>query len=159
MGFASVARRIRRHVRLRAEQSPYISKPVIEALEPQIRDWEPRLALDGGDDGLDCYRQIASQCGALLKADGFLCSGTGRGTIRRRAVAIRSEGWNVEPPVHDLAGIERVLVATFNRMNTLLDDTTVSLIRGVWPRDLSDGNDLRLWAGIATDAAAVARLY
>jgi release factor glutamine methyltransferase len=94
---------------------PYISKPVIEALEPQIRDWEPRLALDGGDDGLDCYRQIASQCGALLKADGFLAVELGAGQFDVVRSLFRSEGWNVEPPVHDLAGIERVLVATFNR--------------------------------------------
>jgi release factor glutamine methyltransferase len=93
---------------------PYISKPDIETLEPQIRDWEPRLALDGGDDGLDCYRQIASQCGALLKPDGFLAVELGAGQFAAVESLFHSEGWVVEASIRDFADIERVLVATLN---------------------------------------------
>jgi release factor glutamine methyltransferase len=78
---------------------PYISKPDIEALEPHIRDWEPRLALDGGDDGLDCYRQIAAQCGALLKPNGFLAMELGAGQFASVQSIFADEAWTVEPPV------------------------------------------------------------
>ena len=52
---------------LRAEQRfdlivsnpPYIPTAEIQTLEPEVRDYEPRLALDGGADGLDFYRRIA----------------------------------------------------------------------------------------------------
>ncbi|HEX8237875.1 MAG TPA: peptide chain release factor N(5)-glutamine methyltransferase [Abditibacteriaceae bacterium] len=94
---------------------PYISRADIQTLEPQIRDWEPRLALDGGDDGLDCYRQIASQCGTLLKPDGFLAVELGAGQFAAVQTIFESESWKVEPAVHDLAGIERVLVATLKQ--------------------------------------------
>jgi release factor glutamine methyltransferase len=91
---------------------PYIAKLDIETLEPQIRDWEPRLALDGGEDGLDCYRQIASQCGALLKPSGFLAVELGAGQFAAVQSIFEEESWMVAPPVLDLAGIERVLLAT-----------------------------------------------
>ena len=51
---------------------PYIESEVIEGLEPEVKDHEPRLALDGGTDGLNFYRKIAQEAAAYLKKDGVL---------------------------------------------------------------------------------------
>lgn len=49
---------------------PYIASDVIETLEPEVRDHEPRLALEGGADGLDHYRRLAPQILRVLKPGG-----------------------------------------------------------------------------------------
>lgn len=51
---------------------PYVSAAEYEALERNVKDYEPRTALYGGDDGLDLYRRIAEQVGRFLDADGAL---------------------------------------------------------------------------------------
>lgn len=51
---------------------PYIESEVIEGLEPEVKDHEPRLALDGGTDGLNFYRKIAQEAAVYLKKDGVL---------------------------------------------------------------------------------------
>ncbi len=91
---------------------PYISQLEIETLPSQIRDWEPRLALDGGIDGLDCYRDIAASCKRLLKLGGFLMLELGANQFAGVRLIFINAGWNVETPIRDLAGVERVLVAT-----------------------------------------------
>lgn len=50
---------------------PYIATNVIETLEPEVRDHEPRLALDGGADGLDAYRILAPEILRVLKPGGM----------------------------------------------------------------------------------------
>ena len=91
---------------------PYISPSDIEELPTQIKDFEPRLALDGGDDGLNCYRQIAAQCGTLLTADGFLLAELGAGQFADVRAIFESNGWEVGDAIADFAGHERVLRAT-----------------------------------------------
>jgi release factor glutamine methyltransferase len=49
---------------------PYIPSAVIATLEPEVRDHDPRIALDGGADGLDTYRRLACEAGAFLRPDG-----------------------------------------------------------------------------------------
>lgn len=51
---------------------PYIPSAQIATLPPEVRDFEPRVALDGGPDGLALHRKLAAQAGAFLKADGRL---------------------------------------------------------------------------------------
>jgi release factor glutamine methyltransferase len=51
---------------------PYISHPEMEKLEPNVKNHEPHLALNGGPDGLDIYRRIAGEVGTYLKKDGLL---------------------------------------------------------------------------------------
>jgi len=90
---------------------PYIAHDEIENLQREVRDFEPRLALDGGEDGLDCYRQLASQCGVLLKPNGaFLCE-LGMGQFEDAREIFESHNWRVENPILDFAGIARVLIA------------------------------------------------
>jgi len=51
---------------------PYIRSDVIPALEPEVRDFDPPAALDGGPDGLDAYRAIAAGAGDFLEKDGMI---------------------------------------------------------------------------------------
>jgi release factor glutamine methyltransferase len=51
---------------------PYIAQPDLSTLQPEVRDWEPRLALDGGRDGLDFYRCLLQDCPRLLRPRGWL---------------------------------------------------------------------------------------
>lgn len=51
---------------------PYIEKAVIETLQTEVKDYEPRLALDGGEDGLVFYRRISETAHNFLKKDGLL---------------------------------------------------------------------------------------
>lgn len=90
---------------------PYIAPRDIENLPPQIKNFEPRTALNGGEDGLECYRQLAAQCGALLKPHGFLACELGAGQFQRARKIFEERCWRVHEPLRDFAGIERVLVA------------------------------------------------
>src|SRR5699024_4718605 len=49
---------------------PYIPSETIGGLEPEVREFEPRLALDGSADGLLFYRRLAGECGAFLNPGG-----------------------------------------------------------------------------------------
>ena len=58
---------------------PYIPTAEIETLEPEVREHEPRLALDGGPDGLDAYRRLAPEILRVLKPGGFFAVEIGIG--------------------------------------------------------------------------------
>lgn len=90
---------------------PYIAAAEIERLEPGVRDFEPRAALDGGADGLDPYRAIAREGRSVLAAGGFVALEIGAGQFGEISAIFRAQGWQVEAPRLDLAGTERVLVA------------------------------------------------
>jgi release factor glutamine methyltransferase len=51
---------------------PYVSRSEYEKLDAKVKNYEPKLALDGGPDGLDIYRRIAADVGSHLKKDGAL---------------------------------------------------------------------------------------
>lgn len=51
---------------------PYIPRAEISYLMPEVRDYEPHLALDGGEEGLDFYRRLAASAALYLKEDGWL---------------------------------------------------------------------------------------
>jgi len=58
---------------------PYITKEEMKSLQRSVRDYEPHMALDGGEDGLDFYRSIAVNYASALKPGGFLCFEFGLG--------------------------------------------------------------------------------
>lgn len=90
---------------------PYIAAQELETLQPQIRDYEPRIALTPGEDGLKAYRQIAEQCGVLLRSGGVLLCELGIGQFDSAREIFEKEGWRADEPIFDYAGIERVLLA------------------------------------------------
>ena len=91
---------------------PYIETGAIENLQPEVRDNEPHLALDGGRDGLDSYRSIATQAGDLLKSDGLLIVEVGDGDQSAHVGHLidESESMHLLETRPDLNQIPRVVV-------------------------------------------------
>ena len=89
---------------------PYIASADIDALSPEVRH-DPRRALDGGVDGLDCYRIIAGQVLRLLKPNGDLVVELGIGQEPAVATLFRAAGLTPSPARADLSGIPRALHA------------------------------------------------
>jgi release factor glutamine methyltransferase len=90
---------------------PYIASHEIDALAPDVRDFDPRGALDGGSDGLRFYRSIAAAAPALLAADGALIVELGVGQSQAVGALFAAGGLVPLPPRPDLGGIARALVA------------------------------------------------
>ena len=92
---------------------PYIPSAAVDALERSVRDFEPRLALDGGPDGMVVLRDIAEQA-AMALADGgrlFLELDAESGQAPKMAVLLRDLGFEAVAAHHDYAGRERFLSA------------------------------------------------
>ena len=89
---------------------PYIPTEEIRSLQPEVRDWEPRTALDGGVDGLDWYRRISKEAPAFLANNGkmMLEFGDGQGEAIRGIFA--AEKWIVEALVEDYTRRPRIVV-------------------------------------------------
>ncbi len=85
------------HFDLIVSNPPYIARGAIAALDPEVRDYDPRLALDGGADGLDAYRAIAGSALTLLAPGRPADRGTGRRAGRARIGLVR--GRRVENPL------------------------------------------------------------
>jgi release factor glutamine methyltransferase len=92
---------------------PYIAHGDIAALAPEVRDYDPALALDGGIEGLDIYRAIAGQARRLLAPGGRLIVELGAGQEPAVAALMTAAGLTAGQARHDLAGIPRALGATF----------------------------------------------
>jgi release factor glutamine methyltransferase len=91
---------------------PYIPTPDIAALAPDVRDHDPRAALDGGPDGLSSYRMIAADAGRLLAPGGWLAVEVGLGQSEAVCDLLAAGGLAIEgPPRPDLAGVPRVVTA------------------------------------------------
>ena len=92
---------------------PYISSADIPALAPEVRDHDPLIALDGGEDGLAAYRAIVSDALRLLVPRGRLVVELGQGQADSVSALVRAAGLSIETPIRrDLAGINRALCAT-----------------------------------------------
>ncbi len=90
---------------------PYIASGDIAALQPEVRNFDPRPALDGGTDGLDGYRAIAAGAPALLRTGGLLVVELGAGQAQSAAAMFAGAGLEPLPPRNDLKGLPRALVA------------------------------------------------
>ena len=91
---------------------PYIASGDIAALAPDVRDFDPHLALDGGTDGLHFYRAIAAAAPALLTPGGVLVVELGIGQAEPVAQLFAAAGLAPSPPHPDLNGTPRALVAS-----------------------------------------------
>lgn len=90
---------------------PYIRSSDIAALDRDVRDHDPHLALDGGTDGLDAYRAIIPQAAALLGAGGVLIVETGHDQSTPVSDLMRAAKLTLpRPPVADLGGIHRAVM-------------------------------------------------
>jgi len=89
---------------------PYVASGDIAGLAPEVRDFDPRLALDGGPDGLDYYRAIAAIAPALLAPGGALAVELGGGQAERVATLFAGAGLAPAAPRPDLNGVPRALL-------------------------------------------------
>lgn len=91
---------------------PYIPAADIAGLQTEVRDFEPRTALDGGTDGLDPYRRMLAQLPLLAAAPRVVGFELGQGQAREVAAWMEAAGhWDTVYIVSDLAGIERHVMA------------------------------------------------
>ena len=90
---------------------PYIASAEIETLEPEVRDFDPRAALDGGADGLDFYWRLAKEAAAFLKPAGKIMLEFGDGQADAIKMIFESEKWIVEAVQEDYSHRSRILVA------------------------------------------------
>src|SRR5208283_3449825 len=90
---------------------PYIPTARIDTLEAEVRDHEPRSALDGGVDGQDFYRRIAAEAGARLRPAGcVMVELDDEGAAATREIFQRAR-WMVEGVEKDYNGRQRILIA------------------------------------------------
>lgn len=89
---------------------PYIKTDIIAELEPDVRIFDPDLALDGGTDGLDAYREIANGAAAFLSDDGVI--GLEIGYDQKQAVTdlFLTQGYTLIESVTDYGGNDRALI-------------------------------------------------
>ncbi len=90
---------------------PYIEAEAIAGLDPEVRLHDPHLALDGGPDGLQAYRDIASTAALHLARGGILAFELGAGQLTAVESILRSSGLNPIGSRRDLAGHDRVVLA------------------------------------------------
>ena len=90
---------------------PYVTRAEMQELEPSVRDFEPHLALDGGEDGLDFYRAIVRNYGGLVKPGGSLCFEFGMGQETAVCAILQEAGFSVPELRRDWRGVIRAVAA------------------------------------------------
>ena len=91
---------------------PYVDPLALATLQPEVRDYEPHLALDGGAGGVEIYRRLAAGAGACLKAGGWLLLeiGAEQGEYLQALFAQQGD-WEGVAVFPDYAGLPRILQA------------------------------------------------
>lgn len=92
---------------------PYIASAEVEKLMPEVRDHEPRMALDGTEDGLYFYRRIIEEAGKYLVSSGMLFFEIGYDQGQAVSELMRTEGYCEVQVVQDYAGLDRVVFGTY----------------------------------------------
>ncbi len=90
---------------------PYIPTAEIAALDPEVRDHDPRLALDGGVDGLDFYRRLARESQPWLAPRGWLLAEFGDGQGAAIGALFDGANWSSVTTEPDLSGRDRIVIA------------------------------------------------
>lgn len=94
---------------------PYIPAADIEGLMEEVRVHDPRIALDGKEDGLFFYRRIVKESIGYIKKSGWLLFETGCGQAEAVSAMMREQGYTGVSVKKDLAGLDRVVYGMYNR--------------------------------------------
>ncbi len=97
--------------RLIVSNPPYVARGEIDQLQPEVRVHDPRLALDGGEDGLDAYREIAALAGARMAPGAALVLEVGAGQADAVAALLSGAGLCPVETRTDLSGTPRAVTA------------------------------------------------
>ncbi len=108
-GFAALPKDAR--FNLIVSNPPYIPSEEIGSLEPEVRDFDPLLALDGGPDGLGYYRRLAAEAGPFLLPEGNLMVEFGDGQAPAISQIFENQKWIVETIAADYTHRPRILIA------------------------------------------------
>ncbi len=96
---------------------PYIADAEIETLAPEVRDYDPRRALSGGADGLDCYRDLARLLPGFMTPEGAVFLEIGAGQAKDVKDILAGAGFHVLQVISDIAGHDRCIVAHRGELN------------------------------------------
>lgn len=88
---------------------PYIERKVIPTLMEEVREYDPYIALDGGEDGLDFYRRIIGGAQDYLKRGGQILMEIGSGQAQAVSELLREAGFKEIDICRDFAGLDRVV--------------------------------------------------
>lgn len=88
---------------------PYIPTGEIERLMPEVRDFEPRIALDGSEDGLEFYRRILEEGKSFLNPRGYLLFEIGYNQGEAVSAMMKAAGFGQVRVIRDLSGLNRVV--------------------------------------------------
>jgi release factor glutamine methyltransferase len=91
---------------------PYIASGQIETLQPEVRLFDPKAALDGGWDGLECYRAIASQAARRLSPEGLVLLEIGSNQAETVSRIFSRAGFQRVEVQKDLSGLDRLVLAS-----------------------------------------------
>ncbi len=89
---------------------PYIPTGVIPTLDPEVAVFEPKLALDGGDDGFSCYRKIMKKLPKIMAKNGFAAFELGMGQQKELTNIAEENGLEAVGVRNDLSGIARCII-------------------------------------------------
>jgi release factor glutamine methyltransferase len=92
---------------------PYIRTEVVASLAPEVRDHDPALALDGGEDGLDAYRIIAANAAGHLAKGGIVGVEIGYDQLQVVGHVFEENGFRIIDRIRDLGGNDRAIVFSF----------------------------------------------
>ena len=90
---------------------PYIPTGEIASLQPEVRDYDPCAALDGGPEGLDFYRRLAREAPPFLRPGGRLMLEFGDGQAESLRGILREQKWVVEAVEADYSHRQRIMIA------------------------------------------------
>lgn len=90
---------------------PYIPNAEIATLQPEVRDFDPHAALDGGADGLEFYRRLAMETMGYLQTGGRIMLELGDGQAEAVTAIFKAQAWVVESVLADYASQPRILIA------------------------------------------------
>ncbi len=88
---------------------PYIERAIIPTLMEEVREYDPYIALDGGEDGLDFYRRIIGGAQDYLKRGGQILMEIGSGQAKAVSELLREAGFKEIDVCRDFAGLDRVV--------------------------------------------------
>lgn len=92
---------------------PYVTEREMETLPKSVKDFEPHLALRGGEDGLDFYRSISENYAGVLKPGGYLCFEFGMGQGNEVCRILESNGYTILERTKDYNDTERAVLAQY----------------------------------------------